>query len=103
MSNAEVIDFSKYQSSRDLISEQREFEKYLKLLSLQDLLQESARLTNKLHEEVLDDKLIRRCRTVIKEINERMGHQITDLNLAFHHIFKDAQDKLDEMRAFQEI
>lgn len=103
MSNAEVIDFSKYQSSRDLISEKREFEKYLKLLSLQDLLRESARLTNKLQSESLDDKLVYRCQTVINEINERMGCQVTDLNIAFHQIFKNAQDKLNELKNFQEL
>ena len=103
MENAKIIEFSKYQDSRDQISEKREFEKYLKLLSLHDLLNESTRLIARLNEEQLDDRLVTRCQTVIKEINFRMGGQITDLNTAFTSMFRKATDCLNELKAFQEI
>lgn len=102
MENAKIIDFSKYQDSRNQISEQREFEKYLKLLSLHDLISESNRLISRLNEEKLDERLISRCRTVIKEINYRMGGQVSDLNLAFSQMFQKTANRLNELKAFQE-
>lgn len=104
MKNAEIIELAKYQNTRTFISERKEFEKYVKLLSLHDLLNLSTQLTdNLLNVENLDEKLISRCKIVIQEINARMGGQISDLNIAFHRIFKNSVSRFDDLKAFQEI
>lgn len=85
MSNAQVIELSQYQASRDKISERNKLEKYLKMLPLHDLMYESNQLTQRLHQETLNENLIMKCQAVIQEINNRMDQETNEqsLNKAF--------------------
>ena len=101
--NANVLDFSKWQKSREKISEHRNFEKYIQLLSLQGLMNESSTLIAKLQDGELDEPLMIRCKMVLKEINERMGEQANDLNRAFERLFRQAYQRIGELNDYLEV
>ncbi len=91
-----IISIKKWKENRQLSLKEKQVNNFLKVLSFQQLINESTDIVKKLKSEPLNPELAFKSKLILKEFNKRLNDQSPELANSLQNIRNNVEKKIEE-------